>query len=323
MSAQLIALAWAYVGLTLFGYGVAHLGRAARGFVLRVDIVGFALVLAAVVSFVAAPAVAATHVPRPLLGATPSSVGLASSPVRLTTDDGVHLAAWYVPSTNRAAVVVLHGAGATRSNILAQAAALARGGFGVLMVDARGHGASGGRAMDFGWQGDLDVAAATDYLAQRADVDTNRIGVVGISMGGEEAIGASGANRAIRAVVAEGATARVAGDNAWLSDQYGARGGLTEQLHHARDLVTGALTSAPQPQTLRSAAAASAGTKYMLITAGHDVDERFAAEYIAGGARGRTQIWTVANAAHAAGFRVAPLEWERRVVAFLRAALVG
>jgi hypothetical protein len=29
------------------------------------------------------------------------------------------------------------------------------------MLDARGHGESGGRAMDFGWFGDADIAAAT------------------------------------------------------------------------------------------------------------------------------------------------------------------
>ena len=44
-------------------------------------------------------------------------------------------------------------------------------GSGVLMIDARGHGDSGGRVMDFGWHGDADIAAATGYLADRPDVD--------------------------------------------------------------------------------------------------------------------------------------------------------
>jgi fermentation-respiration switch protein FrsA (DUF1100 family) len=319
---QAAAVAWAVVGLSLGAFGITRLGRRS-GFIWRLDLVALALVAAGSASFVAGPAVAATHVPRSLVGATPSSVGLAASALRLTTDDGVQLAGWYAPSTNRAAVVLLHGAGATRSDVLDQAAALARGGFGVLMIDARGHGASGGRAMDFGWHGDLDVAAATDYLAQRADVDPNRIGVVGVSMGGEEAIGASSSNHAIRAVVAEGATARVAVDSAWLSDQYGARGGLTEQLVRARDWVTGALTDAPRPQSLRAAAAASARTQYLLITGGRVGDERRAADFIATGAAARTRIWTVPGAGHAAGVRVAPMEWERRVVAFLRGVLVN
>ena len=145
--------------------------------------------------------------------------------MRLRTDDEVTLAGWYVPSANRAAVVVLHGAGPTRSDVLGQAAVLNAAGFGVLMVDARGRGDSGGRAMDFGWHGDRDIAAATAYLARRPDVDAHRIGAVGMSMGGEEALGATATNDALRAVVAEGATTRAAADEAWLSDRYGLRGG--------------------------------------------------------------------------------------------------
>ena len=120
----------------------------------------------AVVVMVVGPAVAATNVSRPELGATPERVGLDYQDVTLETSDGVSLAAWYVPSANRAAIVLLHGAGSTRSNVLDQAAVLAEAGFGVLMVDARGHGDSGGHAMDFGWHGDADITAATAYLAR-------------------------------------------------------------------------------------------------------------------------------------------------------------
>ena len=68
--------------------------------------------------------------------------------------------------------------------------------------------------MDFGWHGDADIAAATAYLATRPDVDAERIGAVGMSMGGEEALGATATNQLMRAVVAEGATARAADDEA-------------------------------------------------------------------------------------------------------------
>jgi len=65
--------------------------------------------------------------------------------------------------------------------------------------------------MDFGWYGEADVSAGVSYLAGRSDVDEGRIAVVGLSMGGEEAIGAAAARR-IRAVVAEGATNRAFAD---------------------------------------------------------------------------------------------------------------
>ena len=157
------------------------------------------------------------------------------------------LSGWYVPSRNGAAVVLLHGAGSTRSAVLAHAVVLADHGFGVLLYDARGHGRSQGRAMDFGWYGDLDVAAAVDFVAGRSGVQPGKIAAVGLSMGGEEALGAAACDPRIRAVVAEGATTRVAGDKAWLSDVHGVRGWVQEQLDRAMYATADVLTAASPP----------------------------------------------------------------------------
>jgi uncharacterized protein len=227
--------------------GRRRLGAFAGGAVVLV-------LLAATVSIVA-PAVAATSVPSTEVTSTPATVGLEYESVTLTTTDGVELAAWYVPGTNGAGVVVMHGAGSTRSDVLDQAAVLARSGYTLALIDARGHGDSGGTAMDFGWYGDLDIAAGTEFLASRAEVDPGRIGVVGFSMGGEEAIGAAAADPRIRAVVAEGATARQAADKAWLSDVYGWRGWLQEQVEKVQYGITDYLTEASPPIALRSAVA--------------------------------------------------------------------
>ena len=184
----------------------------------------------------------------------------------MTTDDGVRLAGWYLPSTNRAAVVLLHGAGSTRSDVLDEAAVLAAHGFGVLMIDARGHGDSDGRAMDFGWHGDADIAAATGYLAdrpRRRPTAHRRGGHVDGWRGGASAPAAT--NRLIRAVVAEGATARSAADEAWLSDEFGVRGLVQEQLERLQDVVTDALTDASVPTSMREAVETSGDTRYLLI----------------------------------------------------------
>src|SRR5690606_17900629 len=100
--------------------------------------------------------------------------------------------AWYVEPANGAVVVLAHGAGSTRSNVLDHAVVLVDHGYGILAVDARGHGDSAGRAMDFGWWGDEDLGAAVDWLAERPEVD--HTAVLGLSMGGEEAIGALAAD---------------------------------------------------------------------------------------------------------------------------------
>jgi dienelactone hydrolase len=307
------------VGLTAGGTALATRGHR---WWIRGGVGAMVLWSVVTVAFVVGPAVAATNPPHATLGANPQRVGLDYEDVTLQTSDGVSLAAWFVPSANRAAVVLLHGAGSTRSNVLDEAAILADAGFGVLMVDARGHGHSGGQAMDFGWHGDADIEAATTWLAARPDVDPGRIGAVGMSMGGEEAIGATGTNDVLRAVVAEGATARTAGDEAWLSDRYGVRGLLTEQLEKTQDLITDVLTSASVPSSMRAAVSAS-DARYLLITGGNVQAELRAADHISSAAPDRVQVWTVPGADHTGGLETAPQDWSDRVVEFLNDALRG
>ena len=315
-----IVLAVAGVGLVVGGAVVALRGRGP----LRATIAGIVLAVGCLlVAFVVSPAVAATNVVRPQIDRTPADVGLDAESVTVPTADGVVLAGWYAPSSNRAAVVVLHGAGSTRSDALDEAVVLADAGFGVLLVDARGHGESTGRAMDFGWWGDADVAAATEFLANRPDVDPGRIGAVGLSMGGEEVIGASGTDERLVAVVAEGATSRVAADDAWLSARYGLRGAFQEQLEWLQDRVTGLLTDAPQPGSLRSAVADSGDVRYLLIAAGEMPDEGHAAAYIASAAPERVEVWEVDGSGHVDGLDTAPEAWTGYVVGFLTSTLLG
>jgi dipeptidyl aminopeptidase/acylaminoacyl peptidase len=306
-------------GLFLTAAGVV-IGTRGRARLHRVAAGILTVFVALLVVSVLGVAVAGTNVPRPAIGESPAGRGLAYESVTLSTDDGVAFAGWYVASTNRAAVVLLHGAGSTRSNVLDEAAVLAGHGFGVLMVDARGHGDSGGRAMDFGWHGDADIAAAVRFLAARPDVDRERIGAVGLSMGGEEAIGATATNPIIRAVVAEGATGRTAGDAAWLSDDFGLRGMFQEQVERVQDRVTDLLTSASVPTSLRAAVEAG-GARYLMITAGDVTDEGRAAAYIAAAALDRAETWSITGAGHTAGLGTAAVEWERRVIGFLSGVL--
>ena len=275
------------------------------------------VLVVALTAWIVTPAVAATNVTPSAITTTPADLGIDTvETLEITTADDVRLAAWYLPGTSEAAVVVLHGAGSTRSEALDHAAVLHRNGFGVLMLDARGHGDSGGTAMDFGWYGDLDVAAAVDHLLTIDTVDPDRIGVLGLSMGGEEAIGAGAAHDSIRAVVAEGATARTAADKSWLSDAYGWRGWLQEQIERVQFGVTDLLTEAAPPATLASSVR-DAEAAFLLITAGRVPDERHAAEHLEAAAPDRVTVWTVDDAGHTGGLDVDPTEWERRVIGFL------
>ena len=317
---SVVALLAALTGLALLALGVRSVWRGGH-LVARLLVVPLAVVLVATAALTLGQAVAATNVPRAALGdRTPQSVGLRHEDVTALTDDGVRLAGWYVPSTNGAAVVLCHGAGSTRSSVLDHAAVLAARGYGVLLVDARGHGASEGRAMDFGWHGDLDLRAAVDLLARRTDVDDGRVGVVGLSMGGEQAVGALAADDRIRAVVAEGATNRVAGDKAWLSDELGVRGLLQEQLDRLTYGATDLLTSASPPPTLRDSAAAAVPRRVLLVASAASVEEVGAARFIAAGSPTSVSVW-LAPGGHTGALAAARTEWDRRVGQFLDSAV--
>lgn len=139
---------------------------------------------------------------RAPLDTTPASVGLAFEDVRFQATDGVDLRGWFIPPAATAepapAVVFVHGwlwnrlgnvegqvPFADKSvNFLPATQALHEAGIGVLLFDLRNHGESGRSfPITYGPREGLDVRAAVSYLGGRADVDNNRIGALGCSMG--------------------------------------------------------------------------------------------------------------------------------------------
>ena len=81
------------------------------------------------------------------------------------------------------AVVFSHGMTVHKEVYIPHCRELARRGLVVLDIDLRGHGSTGG-SNDFGNTEMRDVWAAADYLARREDVDPERIGAAGHSLGG-------------------------------------------------------------------------------------------------------------------------------------------
>jgi uncharacterized protein len=308
-------------GFGLVATGMARVGRG-RSRAVRIGLMTFALSLVAVSVWTLSPALIATVVPPTEHGAlTPGDLGLEAREVEFLTADGVALWGWYVPPQDGAVVVLRHGSGSTASDVLAHAVVLAENGYGVLMTDARGHGRSGGVAMDFGWFGDLDIEAAVSFLLAQADVNPDQIGVVGLSMGGEEAIGAAGNDPRIAAVVAEGASARTEEDKAWLEEEYGWRGWVQLKLEWVQYAVTDLISAASKPDALATSAEDMAPRPLLMVTAGNLPDEAHAAGFIESLAGDHVLVWTIPGADHIGGLHAAPNAWPEQVVGFLDRAL--
>lgn len=98
---------------------------------------------------------------------TPARTGLPWEDLVLTAEDGVRLAAWWVPAADPAApaLLYLHGNAANLAAFVDLAAACARRGLSFLAVDYRGYGASAGSPTEAGLY--RDARAAWRWLAAR------------------------------------------------------------------------------------------------------------------------------------------------------------
>jgi dipeptidyl aminopeptidase/acylaminoacyl peptidase len=122
----------------------------------------------------------------------------------------------------RPIIILLHGTGSRKEEFLAQMRTLADRGFATVAIDARHHGArisskSGtgnaqyyaamldtyrtGKGRPYLYDTVWDVMRLVDYLETRGDVDSKRIGLMGISKGGTEAYLAAAVDPRIAAVV--------------------------------------------------------------------------------------------------------------------------
>lgn len=146
----------------------------------------------------------AVHPPRERLTHTPSELGLFYEDVTFVTSDGLELRGWFLPSRQgRAAVILGHGFTRSRQEMLDVAAMLHRNCYNVLLFDWRAHGESEGKRTTFGYKEVQDVAAALDFVSSRAEVDPDRIGVLGRSLGGAIAIRAAADLAQLKAVVSD------------------------------------------------------------------------------------------------------------------------
>jgi uncharacterized protein len=244
------------------------------------------------------------------------TLGLPHVDVTLRTSDDLDLPGWYVPSKNRAAVIVFPG----RENKQKYAHMLARHGYGVLLFDRRGEGRADGDPEGFGWNFDKDVGAAIAYLKTRPDVARGRIGGLGLSVGGEMLLETAADARELAAVVSEGAGARVMSEE--MADLSGAGKWFSAPLLAMKTASVALFSDSTPPDNLEDLIPRIAPRPVFLINAAHNEVDQKATEYFAA-AREPKQQWLVPRGGHTGGISAMPREYERRVVRFFDRSLLG
>ncbi len=247
--------------------------------------------------------------------------------VRFPSLDGTPLAGWFVPAAaggGRAPTVVLvHGFGPSRWELLPHAAYLHRAGYNVLLFDFRGRGESGGGAITLGAREPLDVRGAVDYVFSRPDVDRDRVAVQGVSLGASSGILAMADDPRIAAIVAESPFTTMRGVITQSFEYYIGLPSfpfapvttfiIERRLHVDADRVRpiDAITRIGQRPV------------FLIEDLNDTAMPPQSGRQLYAVASGPKELWLVDNAGHSKAYKVAPAEYERRVLAFYSTYLQG
>jgi fermentation-respiration switch protein FrsA (DUF1100 family) len=241
--------------------------------------------------------------------------------VTIQSRTGIAIAGRFFPGSSWTTIILSHGYGDNQEQMLPWANFLHQAGYSIFTYDMRNRGASGGDAITVGALEQEDLLSVIDYVAARPDIDPNKIGAMGVSLGGVTTILAAARDQRIKAVV----------DDCGFTD-------ITSVLETAFDYF---LHLPPYPFAPISVKIAELRTGQQIskvravdvvgqisprpIFIIHGLDDPAVppshSERMYAAAGQPKQVWFVPGAKHNGSRQVAGAEYEQRVVAFFRQSL--
>lgn len=241
--------------------------------------------------------------------------------VEFASRDGMPLGGWFVPGPPSQpapwpCILLVYGYGGCKEQMAGYAQMLHQAGFATFLFDMHGSGTRKGDPVSFGYAERWDLMDAAKYVTSRPDVDKERIGVLGVSMGAATALLASADDPSIKAVVSDSSFADLVemvkpGLKAFLGLPSFPFAPLIVRYAEA---MLGMKTSEVKPEE----AASRLGERPLMVIHGLD-DELIhvaSAHRIYNAASGPKEMWLVPNCTHAQAPVVATEEYQRRVNAF-------
>lgn len=139
---------------------------------------------------------------RPDAWSTPIVFGIKYEDVILKAADGIEVPAWSIPAKTKSDrwVILCHGLGADRNDMLNYIPFLHRKGYNLLAIDFRGHGKNKYKYTSLGYNEVKDLLAAVKFVKESG---ARRVGVIGRSMGAATALRGAEVCPEINAVVSD------------------------------------------------------------------------------------------------------------------------
>jgi hypothetical protein len=117
--------------------------------------------------------------------------------------DGTKQDGWFFPGLRGApTIIVSHGYGSQRADVLTLAAAMQQHEFNAFVFDYSGHGSSAGTT-SLGYKESGELEATVKALAARDDVDPQRFGLWGVDLGAYTSLAVASQDSRIRALVVD------------------------------------------------------------------------------------------------------------------------
>lgn len=253
---------------------------------------------------------------RRAVRALPSDFGFAVEDVKFAATDGVELSGWFVPCPGaRRGVVLLHGNGSTRAQMIARAKLLRAHGWTVLLYDARGHGRSGGELVSVGLLEGRDLAGAVAFMKTRG---VDELGCIGVSQGGATIALAAPLPAEVRWVVLESVYPDIV---TALDRRFRRTAHLPGWLAGALMLPVAEWRLGVKAKDIAPVRGVARLNCPVLILSG-ERDEHTTADdtrALLAAAPEPKQLWLVPGAAHVDLYGAAGAEYERRLLAFIEA----
>jgi alpha-beta hydrolase superfamily lysophospholipase len=249
-----------------------------------------------------------------------SQIGTHREDFDVRAADRVLLRGWKVRAVkpNGNWVLVFHGVADNRVGVVGQAQLLLQEGYGVVMMDARAHGASDGPIATYGWLERNDSKAVVDAL--ETTEHPHHLFALGESMGAGIALQSAAVEPRIEAVVAEApfASLREASYDYAGLQRYPLLG-MTLLAPGAWTMVYHGELAAGFPAGEVSPEKAVAARPFPVLLICDEEDTVLPCRHtkrIYAAARGPKQMWVVPHAFHTAALGYEPAEFRRRVLEF-------